>query len=533
MANDSGRTWKIIILSLGCGLVLLGGSFSFVKRALEEYLETALAAKLATIEQLSFGLGRIALGWGGVHIDQISVRRAAPEKSPEILLTDVNVKADGKVLFRGFMPIDQLTIARVGLGAEGYPALTGIVASLEMIEENKGVKLNFTGGMDQGQVSGTLQLTRQAFGINLQGDLKGRGLRLFQPRIARIPLDSIDADLVLNVRHDPAQDQLIIDELKVNSRGLSGVLSGTVHQISQVPRLALVLTIPSVPCQTLLDALPKQFIPDLQGFQLDGNYAAQFHLEIDYANLEKTRLSGYRGFRDCQFKEAPAHLSPEHLQGSFEHTTRLLIGENQTFLVGPENPNYVPFAQFSDALIGAFLATEDISYFQHSGYVAESLSLAIGLNLMENRFAMGGSTITMQMVKNVLLSHEKTLSRKVQELFLTDYVERTLGKERILEIYLNVIEFGPGIFGVGNAARHFFDKAVTELNQLESVYLASIIYSPRRHYPAWRRGEISKKWDQHLRQILKLMHDKKLISEADYLASHDQTIIFQKPAQDL
>ena len=128
------------------------------------------------------------------------------------------------------------------------------------------------------------------------------------------------------------------------------------------------------------------------------------------------------------------------------------------FMVGPENPDFTPYAEISPHVVKAFLTTEDAGFFRHRGFIPSQFRKALARNLKRGGFRLGASTISMQMVKNVLLSHEKTLSRKLQELFLVWYLEQELSKERIMEIYLNAIEFGPGIYGIGAAARHYFGK---------------------------------------------------------------------------
>ncbi|HYX32913.1 MAG TPA: biosynthetic peptidoglycan transglycosylase [Oligoflexus sp.] len=533
MTVDAGKSSPVskskkIILSIGAVIVLVLLVLIAASQELEKRLVSAVEARLAQIEGLSFKIGHISMDLAGVHIDQITIRPAGQEDGFGLLLSGVQAKPNLAALIRGSVQVDQLTINQAAVLPHLKPALSSIEASIQPMKDS-GLALHFKGQSNPGQLSGTIELDQQPSLVHMRGAIQGEGLHFFHPKIASLPLDNIHASLKFAGLYDKANARLQIDEVKLSTQGLDGILSGQIEQIKTKPRLVLALIIPTVPCQTLFNALPQGLIPDLQGFQLAGNFAAEYKLAIDFDKLQETQLTGYRGFRDCQTTEAPSHLSQKHLLGSFEHRTRLEVGINQTFQVGPQNPHYVPFTQFSDALRGAFIATEDISFFQHHGFVPESLSLAIGQNLLENRFAMGGSTITMQMVKNVFLSHEKTLSRKIQELFLTDYAERTLGKERILEIYLNVIEFGPGIFGIGSAAEHYFRKRAADLSPLESVYLASIIYSPRRHFGSYCRGNVSKEWDKRLRQLLQLMYDKELIGEDDFVTSQSQSIAFRSP----
>src|SRR5262249_19666770 len=125
--------------------------------------------------------------------------------------------------------------------------------------------------------------------------------------------------------------------------------------------------------------------------------------------------------------------------------------------------------------------------------------------------------ITMQLVKNVLLSREKTLSRKLQELFLTWYVERSLSKSRILEIYFNVIEYGPGIYGIGRAARHYFGKTAKELLPREAAFFSSMLPSPKKRYVHYCKGpELDAKWEQYLNRILRRMHERGRLTDEEF-----------------
>ena len=114
----------------------------------------------------------------------------------------------------------------------------------------------------------------------------------------------------------------------------------------------------------------------------------------------------------------------------------------------------------------------------------------------------------MQMVKNVLLSQEKTLSRKLQELFLVWYLEQKLPKERILELYFNAIEFGPRIYGIGAATRHYFGKKPSELNPVEAAFFSSILPSPKRRYIQYCHGALYPPWDKYVHRIVAKVHER-------------------------
>lgn len=128
-------------------------------------------------------------------------------------------------------------------------------------------------------------------------------------------------------------------------------------------------------------------------------------------------------------------------------------------------------------------AMEDPGFPHHRGFITQAFANSLTDNLKEGRFFRGGSTITMQLVKNIWLTREKTLGRKVQEFFLAQAVESCYSKDDIIELYLNVVEFGPNKYGVASGAQHWFKKSPMELSAVEAFWLASILPRPNRTGP--------------------------------------------------
>jgi monofunctional biosynthetic peptidoglycan transglycosylase len=134
------------------------------------------------------------------------------------------------------------------------------------------------------------------------------------------------------------------------------------------------------------------------------------------------------------------------------------------------------------------LVSEDASFYDHRGIDFVEMKASIERDIKEGRFARGGSTITQQLAKNLFLSTEKSFVRKVREALIARRLEKHLTKDRIFHLYLNVIEFGPGVFGVQAAARHWFGKDAGELTLEEMVRLAAIIPRPLRTDPRTNDG---------------------------------------------
>ena len=145
---------------------------------------------------------------------------------------------------------------------------------------------------------------------------------------------------------------------------------------------------------------------------------------------------------------------------------------------------WVPYAQISNNLRRAVLVAEDAAFFDHDGIDLKELRASLEHNWEEGRFERGASTITQQLAKNLYLSPSRNPIRKLKELLITRRLEAALPKRRILEIYLNVIEWGDGIFGAEAASRAYFGKPAAALSADEAALLAGAIINPREHSPA-------------------------------------------------
>ncbi len=186
--------------------------------------------------------------------------------------------------------------------------------------------------------------------------------------------------------------------------------------------------------------------------------------------------------------------------------------------LGPTNPYFVPYDDIPPLLIAAITTTEDARYFKHDGFYGRAIRRSLIRNLQKGRFVRGASTITQQTVKNLFLSHEKTIARKLQEAIITYELNRRVSKERVLEIYFNIIEWGPDVYGLGHAARHYFDKYPEELNLADILFLVSIVPSPRsdRWKDTKREGRVSERWRRKLERYARRMLERKKISRAQF-----------------
>ncbi|MBI4500145.1 MAG: monofunctional biosynthetic peptidoglycan transglycosylase [Gemmatimonadetes bacterium] len=145
---------------------------------------------------------------------------------------------------------------------------------------------------------------------------------------------------------------------------------------------------------------------------------------------------------------------------------------------------WVPDDAISPHLKRAVITSEDIGFFSHHGFALEEMRQALSEAVRERAAPRGASTITQQLAKNLWLSPSRNPLRKLKEAILTRQLERALTKRRILELYLNVVQFGPGVYGAEAAARHYFDQPAADLSEHEAALLAAGLPRPRAWNPA-------------------------------------------------
>ena len=173
---------------------------------------------------------------------------------------------------------------------------------------------------------------------------------------------------------------------------------------------------------------------------------------------------------------------------------------------------WVSYEHISPLLRRAVLIAEDDAFFSHGGLDWNEIRQAARKNLERGRVVRGGSTITQQLAKNLYLSEERTLLRKLKELILAVRIERALTKRRIFELYLNLIEWGDGIYGAEAAARRHFGVSAAELDARQAALLAAVIINPRRYSPE----EPGRRIERRMRLILSRMRRRGFISEPEY-----------------
>ena len=195
-------------------------------------------------------------------------------------------------------------------------------------------------------------------------------------------------------------------------------------------------------------------------------------------------------------------------------------GKPHPLEVGPGNPWWTPAGFIPPEMKWAVIVAEDANFYRHEGIDVTAIRDAVKYDLQKKRFARGASTITQQTAKNLFLSREKTLNRKIKELYLAKRMEQELTKDRILELYLNIVELGPMVYGVGHGSRYYFDKPAGALTPRECSFLAAMLPGPQKVYNPYRHlDRVLKRSDM----ILGLLRQKRVLSEAEYRRAMAET----------
>lgn len=215
----------------------------------------------------------------------------------------------------------------------------------------------------------------------------------------------------------------------------------------------------------------------------------------------------YLGLAGFALSEALTWPEVKGLAKQNPRTTAFIEQEKERARRAGEKPEvfwqWVPYSQISPQLKEAVLVAEDISFFSHRGFDLAEIWSALKESLQEKEFPRGASTLSQQVAKNLWLSPSRNPYRKLKEAILTVQLERSLTKRRIFEIYLNVVEFGPGIYGAEAAARYYFGHSASDLSAEEAAHLAAGLPKPR----AWHPGSKSAAYQRRVAIIRERMNE--------------------------
>ncbi len=232
--------------------------------------------------------------------------------------------------------------------------------------------------------------------------------------------------------------------------------------------------------QALFNSFPRGLFESLEGIRVSGKLKYDLLLNLDTALPDSVKFDSKLtadNFKILKLGKTNFTL----INQPFVYTPYEKGKPVRDIIVGPQNPDYTPINTIAPDLRNALLTSEDYNFFTHKGFNEKAFRVSIATNYKAGSFKRGASTVSMQLVKNAFLNRNKTLSRKVEEILIVWLIENQhlVSKERMYEVYLNIIEWGRNVYGIGEAARYYFGKSPAELDLGESIFLAFVVPKPK------------------------------------------------------
>jgi hypothetical protein len=349
-------------------------------------------------------------------------------------------------------------------------------------------------------------------------------LALDQPALAPEPLRDVDVNWSGQIELDLGQRRFALENGVLGLEDARVFVSGAIEAAGDDVRVDLAVDMPKTACQDLLTAAPTALLPQLVGLRLGGTLALHSRVALDTSDPKKTEAEWELDNR-CKALQTPEEIDPARFREPFQHYVVDPDGRATEFATGPTTEQWVPLSEITPYMETGVIVCEDSRFFKHSGFDNKAIRDSILSNLRAGHFVRGASTLSMQLAKNLYLGREKTMSRKLQEAAFTMLLEERLSKEDILELYLNVVEFGPSIYGIRSAAQYYFNSHPGELSLAQAMYLASILPNPKaKHFAA--DGTLKPRWAKHLGYLMRVAHKIKRIGDDELEAGSNEKLLF-------
>ena len=454
----------------------------------------------------------IAATWPGTL--RLSVRGAALSGPADLAarLATSDWKVTG--LF-GNTPQLTLLSPQTGVSLQRQAEPSGSAWTLEMrglaigqlIELRRDGQPVFEGGIADGRVALQTGTDSRRFDV----DFGLRAVRL-------VALEGAATDLTLRFegQWQRKHSSLEIPQLRATLDGaeLSGALS--LQDLATDPGIDLALGMKRLDFAKLLGTSGLE-VPDSLGLRPGKTHdlgSAAIDVRVRGRLSEPAALTVNQTIDFTPPHELPPGIT--RLRGDFDFTPASGTGQDLLIHVSPESPDFIALRDVPPLFLRTLLLAEDSAFYGHRGIDLREMPSALVTNWSRGGAARGASTITQQLAKNLFLSRDKQVGRKLQELAISFLLESALGKARILEIYLNIIEWGPGLRGLKPAARHYFDSEPAALTPAQMAFLVSIIPGPILYQRSMADGMPGPGLRTLVDNLLAKLRSVEAISEVEY-----------------
>lgn len=488
--------------------------------------QAAQAAALLLGEGASVDVGRLKLslqrGAETLHIGPGALSLKPGQGSLLVSLAPVETSGGGApLLFSAEIPTDPAQ--ELALRVSGGPVT---LAMLGVHEKDLGLLDVAKTTLEAG---GRVRLSGAADHVEV--DLRGgiKGLALEQPKLSTEPVRGIDLQFTMVGGFALDGSRVRVDRGELDVGKVHSEASGLFVKEGTHSNLQGKFAVPLASCQAMLDAMPAGLAPSLVGMRMGGTFTLNGRIGFDSKRPNDTQVE-FQFLNECRVTHAPPEVHVSRFRQPFRR--KVYTPENKQIEVesGPGTPGWVSLAGITPYMEASVLTTEDGGFRRHRGFDLEAIRNSIRENLKAGRFVRGASTISMQTAKNLYLTRDKTLGRKLQETILTMYLEQELSKEQILELYLNCIEYGPMIYGIGPASQHYFHTTAAELSLGQALYLSSILPNPKRQHFG-PDGKVTAPFMGYLHKLMRGMAKRHLIREDELEEGLAEPVVFGQPRQ--
>jgi hypothetical protein len=476
----------------------------------------AVIARLAEGGEVRIDRALLQAPDGSILIRELAIRATRRGESLETALA-TTFPAGGLATFEGSMAVTGLLNGR--LEVEDWPVARALQEAgggrLQVLDGLARGSLEYRRGVDgtgEWAVKGTLSR------LSVVHDFLGGEV---------LPLPDVGLEGTLRPIRDGDGVVLAIESSRWSVADQGGPLHSMFGPLGAAvePLITLSVEAERLSLGRLLEQLPEALLPSEWAREIQGTM--DFTLELGGPVHDRSRweLDWTSDFSRMTLASGDLAREVELLLGPFHHEFPILKDNGRPLrrIMGIEDPAFVSIRGISPHLIAAVISTEDAGFFGHAGFETKELKEAMLENLREGS-GRGGSTITQQLAKNLFLSGERSIARKLKEAVLAWRLEEDLPKRRILEIYLNIAEWGPGLYGIRDAADHYFNRTPSHLRPEEAAFLASLLPSPVRYHGYYHRRGVSTHLQNRIQEILTTMRRLGSLDARQYHLARDERL---------
>ena len=462
----------------------------------------------------------------------------------------------------------ELTRAQNSTGAVTFAYTAG---SGRVEVETKTANLAFVGAILNRRLSGNAsanvvfaRTNAQPPTYEVQGTLRVDELQLESSIVAAAPVAADPIDVEVRASYAPYRPRpngprtdgvIAVENLEVRVANAVGKLSGSVVGLQALPlerpeRATVRFEVPSTPIEQLLAAVPDAILGPLKDAKIRGSFGVTGDIDVPLRAPERLKWSVAPVLRDVRIDELPHPVDVRRLLTASTYTIRdpKLDFTREVYVPAPGSAGvapptggdptsaggcgpykYTPLPLISPHLPSGVLSTEDRGFLWHDGFNEHALRESIAANIAEGRIVRGGSTITMQLIKNLFLSHNRTIARKLREMFLVWLTESIVDvpKSRLLEVYLNVIEYGPKVHGIAHGAAYFFGKHPRDLTVGQAAWFITTLTGPKIYHHQFQKRAISDSVWGRMKARVDMMYDNDYVTELDLVLAKKQRPAFR------